>query len=133
MISVTVRLSQVDESLLYRSEKNGEVYLNLLLTPEKDRFGNFTVVQPVPRERYLQGECSPPCGSWKELAKSGQQPGKGLDLSKFRKPADAPQQPPAQGQPYEPGPARESYERPLDALDAAKQQAKPPGFDEVGV
>ena len=62
MISVTVRLSQVDEALLYRSSKNGETYLNLLLTPEPDKFG-----QPLPKERYLRGEASPSVGSWKEL------------------------------------------------------------------
>jgi hypothetical protein len=126
MISVTVRLSQLNEALLYRSERNGEYYLNLLLTPEPDKFGNHVVIQPLPKDRYLSGEASPPVGSWKELGQA-RPVGKGLDLSKYK----SPPQPPPQGQLPEPGPATEFFDSP-EALDAASsEKPKPPGFDEL--
>jgi hypothetical protein len=67
LISVSVRLDKIDESLLFKSKK-GSFYLNLILLPDKDQFGNFSVIQPVGREAYAAGERAEPCGTWKQLA-----------------------------------------------------------------
>lgn len=118
LISVSVRLDRVNESLLYES-KSDTFYLNLLLLPEKDRFGNYTVIQPVGREAYANGERGEPCGTWKELTTKSDSPKHAnLDFSKFKRPQ-------AKTRDEDPGPSHQSK----DQSDRATQQSPDDDFE----
>lgn len=55
MISVKIDVTKIDKSLLYKGEKG--TYLNLILkeTPG-GRFGDYMVIQDMPKERRENGE-----------------------------------------------------------------------------
>ena len=87
MISVSIPLNRINESLFHQ-DKSG-TYLNLLLTYDKDKNGNFIAVQPVASKAFDRGELDSQCGTWKELGmKSVQRAQRPFDLAKPRGPEE---------------------------------------------
>ena len=101
MISVSIDLSKLDESHFYAGKAT--TFLNVLLTSQTNRFGNFEVIQGISKEQYAAGVRGEVCGTWRDLGgKSGNgAPSKqAFDLSKYKKASQEPAQaPPAKEQP----------------------------------
>ena len=85
MILVSVPLAKINESLFHQ-DKSG-TSLNLLLTLDKDKNGDFIVVRAVVHKAFDRGKLDSQCGTWIELGmKSVQGAQRTFDLAKSEQP-----------------------------------------------
>ena len=69
MISIFVQCGKIDPERLYKSEKTGKRYLNLILLEQRDEYGNLVVIQPVTKQEFTAGRRGEVVGRWKEVAR----------------------------------------------------------------